>query len=179
MKAVWFSLSCLGLCLAISGCGGGDEGGPVVERASGIVTYKGAAVEGARVTFVVDGASHEATAMTNSKGEFNLTTLNTSDGAVVGKNLVSISKPTEGSAQSAGGGIFEMSKLGAAPDPETMKKMTSDLRTSSEATSKNMGKAEAPRSSAIPLKYSDAKKSGLEFSVAKGEKNHFKIDLKD
>jgi hypothetical protein len=71
------------------GCGGSDR--PTTIETSGIVTYKGAPVEGAQVMFT-SPAARPATAMTDAEGRFELTTFATGDGAVEGKHRVTITK---------------------------------------------------------------------------------------
>jgi len=71
------------------GCGG--DGRPKRIETSGIVTYRGAPVEGAQVMFTSPNA-RSATATTDAEGRFELTTFDTSDGAVEGKHRVTITK---------------------------------------------------------------------------------------
>ena len=60
-------------------------------RVNGKVLYKGAPVTDATVTFMADGAPRAATGMTNMNGEFQLTTFDNNDGAIVGEHKVTVS----------------------------------------------------------------------------------------
>ena len=71
------------------GCGGSDR--PKTIETTGIVTYKGAPVEGAQVMFTSPTA-RPATATTNAEGRFELTTFEPGDGAVEGEHQVTITK---------------------------------------------------------------------------------------
>ncbi|MCA9030297.1 MAG: carboxypeptidase regulatory-like domain-containing protein [Planctomycetaceae bacterium] len=85
----------LGVLLA--GCSGGGEGAaerlPTV-AVSGKVTYQGNPVDGATVTFNPgkEPGKKAAFAVTNSEGEFTLTTYESGDGAIAGKYFVTVSK---------------------------------------------------------------------------------------
>lgn len=83
----------------LPGCGGGDD--KWVERreptfpASGVVLYNDQPVEGAIVVFeCLTPGKPGATARTNAKGEFTLTTYKAGDGAVAGNFVASVSKAT-------------------------------------------------------------------------------------
>ncbi|MEX1042205.1 MAG: carboxypeptidase-like regulatory domain-containing protein [Pirellulaceae bacterium] len=67
-------------------------------KVSGTVTYQGEPIEGATVTFSpADETGRAASGRTDSKGRFNLTTLNHSDGIMAGHYKVAISKTEVGS----------------------------------------------------------------------------------
>src|SRR5262245_26780612 len=85
----WSLVSLLmGLTLLV-GCNSGSVSGIV--PVSGKVTYKGAPVEGAIVTFVPEGSGRTATATTRASGVFSLTTVD-SPGAMPGKYKVTVDK---------------------------------------------------------------------------------------
>ena len=79
------------------GCNSGSVSGTV--PASGKVTYKGAPVEGAIVTFVPQGNGRTATATTRAGGVFSLTTVDSS-GALPGKYRVTVDKVEYGAGTS-------------------------------------------------------------------------------
>jgi hypothetical protein len=78
----------MGLALLL-GCNSGSVSGTV--PVSGKVTYKGAPVEGAILTFVPEGSGRTATATTRAGGVFSLTTVD-SPGAMPGKYKVTVDK---------------------------------------------------------------------------------------
>ena len=91
MKNLFLSALCFALC---SGCG---EGGPKVDRppvfpVHGVVKYNGEPVVGADVTFTSETANKSAFGRTDEKGVYHLTTFNSNDGAVEGKQSVLIVK---------------------------------------------------------------------------------------
>lgn len=158
-------VSILAIMIIIVGCSGPD-GHPQVVPVSGVITYKGAPVAGARVSFVSPNSSRSSDGVTNEQGEFTVTTMNTGDGALVGDNLITVAFIDE-SAPAA--------QRFSGPSPEAAKSLTKEMQTLQDAPEKKAG----PKKSLLPLKYLDPKKSGLKRSVVAGEKNHFKIDLTD
>jgi hypothetical protein len=77
------------VCIGIwSGCGA-DRG---LVPVKGRVTLDGQPIEGAAVMFEPDSGGVPATGVTNSAGEFLLTTTGLGAGATAGKNGVSVSK---------------------------------------------------------------------------------------
>jgi hypothetical protein len=82
--------------LVVVGCGGKDVGDrPTTMAAGGTVTYKGAPVEGASVTFSPEGGGKAAVGKTDAQGAFTLMTFEPGDGAVAGKYTIIITKRTE------------------------------------------------------------------------------------
>jgi len=73
--------------VVVSGCGSG--GTASTEEVTGTVTYNGAPVADASVTFTPE-AGRPATGITDAGGKFTLTTFTTDDGAVPGMHKVSI-----------------------------------------------------------------------------------------
>lgn len=71
----------------LSGCGSG--GGPDTVKVTGIVTYNGAPVSDASVTFTPE-KGRPATGITDAAGKFSLTTFAKDDGAVPGMHKVTI-----------------------------------------------------------------------------------------
>ena len=151
------------------GCGG-EQGQVPVAPTSGVVTYQGQPVEDAEVVFVPEGISRIASGRTNSKGEFSMTTYDTGDGAVVASNKVVVAKQLSQSHSETG-----TPKIGT--DEATGKQAMADYQKIMIDAPRNAKVKTSP--SSIPQKYSDPAKTPLKFSVVKGEKNHFKIELKD
>lgn len=88
------TLGILGLLL-VMGCSSGDEGPagrPKTFPVDGVVLHNGKPVEGATVVFNSPTENRGATALTDGKGRFKLTTFKPGDGAVEGKHEVQISK---------------------------------------------------------------------------------------
>ncbi len=158
------------LCFSF-GCGGGESGQVPVARTSGVVTYLDKPVEDAEVFFVPEGVSRTASGRTNANGEFSMTTYNTNDGAIVAANTILVVKSPPASAADP-----SMSKIGN--DEEAGKKAMAEYQKTMMKTEKSNAKKDASPA-LIPRKYSDPKSSPLKFPVVAGEKNHFKIELKD
>lgn len=79
-------------CIAILfGCGGNSSPVPVYP-VEGTLKYQGKPVAGADITFFNAEANRSAFGRTNDQGEFELTTFSSNDGAVAGKNVVTIQK---------------------------------------------------------------------------------------
>src|SRR5438876_5186896 len=74
------------------GCSNPGTGRPKVVRASGRVLYNGQPLEGAHVTFTNTTAKRSAYGQTDADGKFTLTTFEPNDGAVPGKQQISVSK---------------------------------------------------------------------------------------
>ncbi|MCX7421177.1 MAG: hypothetical protein NT013_16770 [Planctomycetia bacterium] len=153
------------------GCG--ESGLIPVARTSGVVTYQGKPVEGADVIFVPEGISRTASGRTNASGEFSMTTYNTNDGAIVALNTILVVKE----ADQASSAPPDMSKIGT--DEEGGKKAMAEYQKKMLSTPMNAKAKKESGPALIPRKYSDLKTSGLKLSVVAGEKNHFKIELKD
>jgi len=151
-------LSCLTLLaiLGLVGCGG--PGGPPLAPASGTLTHKGAPVEGATVTFLVEGSPLVASGVTDAQGKFTLTT-GGRDGAPIGKAQIGVSKLEQGSAPAAPADAKEASTKMASGAPM----MTSEMQ------AKNL----------LPAKYVTPNLSGLTETVTAEGPNNFTIDLQD
>ncbi|MFO1002875.1 MAG: carboxypeptidase-like regulatory domain-containing protein [Planctomycetaceae bacterium] len=136
-----------------SGCGGASDA-PTLYRVSGIVTYKGQNVPGAKVMFMGDGTKPPAVGITNEDGKYSLSSL-AGTGAVAGRHVVAVIKESE-------------------PDPTEKVNMSME---EAAAAAQKPEKSSKP-TSLIPAKYADPQTSGLEFEVTSGT-NDFPIDLKD
>lgn len=146
-------------------CGCGKASSLKLVPVSGSVKYKGANIEGALVTFVGTGSPRSSVGVTDSSGRFQLTTMNTNDGAVAGENLVTIVKmPPKAPAGQA--------KTPMQSPEDYMKAMQGSK------TGKPPG-SDQDTKGAIPAKYSDPNSSGLKRTVVAGEKNEFNFDLTD
>jgi hypothetical protein len=141
------AMATLAAALLLAGCSGGGVGGTV--PVSGKVTYKGAPVEGATVSFLGTGdGSKVATAVSGAGGAYELSTVNTK-GALPGKYSVTVTKTetSEGVAQT-----MEEAAKSKAPPP----------------TSKEL----------LPAKYGDPAQTPLKFEVKSGS-NTFDLKLED
>jgi hypothetical protein len=170
-------ISVFAVSLCICGCGNPNN---EVVPASGLITYKGQPVEGADVMFSKEGAAAFSSGRTDSKGEFKLSTFGTDDGAIVGVNLVSVSKTAQ--INSSEGVASNLPK-----DPDSVKqyggqgfaKFSDPKWLASQKAQQKQKSAAGSGPTAIPQKYSTPDKSAIKFSVGKGLPNHFKIELKD
>ena len=146
--------------ILLCGCGRSSSSNrPQPVPASGHVTYKNAPIEGATVSFLGDGQSQPAIAMTDADGNFVLTTNRAGDGAVPGDHRVTVTKI-----------------LGSA-SPTASRSLSMDEAV--EEWKKNQ-KPTAPKVlSLVPEKYAKPETSGLQFTVKAGEKNHFDLPLTD
>jgi hypothetical protein len=144
------------LCLALGGCG---PDRPNMAPVSGVVTYQGQPVVGARVVFHNDLAPRAATGTTDQEGKFRLTTFENFDGAVPGEHVVTISKLQADAAVSSA----------SADDPSA-----AYGQGMMAAASGNM---EAIQKNELPAKYADPKTSELTRTVSKEGPNEFEINL--
>ena len=158
-----FYLLCLLLASQFSvGCG---KDGPAIAPVKGLVTVNGKPIEGVQVSFSIKNASRVSVGVTNEKGEFELTTLNTNDGAFAGENLVAIQQMSKDTASVVPG-----------MDPEAMKLGKTDFKGPEQSMEKS-NKAKS-QNATIPPMYGNPEKSGLKRTVVLGEKNEFSFDLK-
>jgi hypothetical protein len=134
----------------ISGCGDGLG----LKPTTGTVTYKGAPVEGANVTFVAESGPI-GTGTTDASGKFTITT-NGKPGAVVGKHGVMISKTSS-----------NIEGMPANPTPEDMMKMGAKMGAKAGAISKDE----------LPSKFGTTQGSGLTADVTADGENNFPFDL--
>jgi hypothetical protein len=150
-------ISCLLLalcfCLIGAGCGsGGAKGRMPVYKVTGKVTFNGAPVVGADVTFLCTDANKSAFGRTNDEGVYNLTTYSSNDGAVEGRHAVAI-----------------VHIPAAATDPsKPLADVTSDDYAPPE---ENQSTDPVVPVSTLPKKYGDVATSGLSAVVAKDDEN--------
>lgn len=130
---------------------------------SGSVKYKGQPVDHALVSFATEKSPRTAVGMTDAKGEFKLTTINTNDGAIVGDHVITIVKaPPPGAMQS---------KMESPQD------YTKFMQQQGGKNTKPPGPGAGDNS--IPGKYGNPTSSGLKRTVVAGESNVFNFDLTD
>ena len=146
---------------AVCGCGGSEGSKPPVDvyPVQGTVTHNGQPVVGADITFFNAEASRSAFGRTNDRGEYQLTTFSSNDGAVAGKHVVTITKVE--------------APLPTAPEAS----IESDAYV---PPGEGEAAAPPPAQSAFPAKYGDKSTSGL-VAVVSAETPNDKVDftLKD
>ena len=139
-------------------------------KAAGIVTYNGAPLAGATVTFFPQNGPL-AIGTTDIKGGFKLSTGSFS-GCAVGpvKAAVRVIAPDDD------GHKANDVSLNSAKTPAEMQEASKRM---AEMTTSFQGKAKSKKA-LIPERYQNADKSDLKFTVdANASKNDFKIELKD
>lgn len=158
---MWFRLGSFSLAVGLSliffslaGCGGRAADAPTLYPVSGSVSYKGAPVPGAKVMFMGDGTLPPAVGLTDSGGNFTLSSM-AGSGAVAGRHIVVVQKETEAAAPEKVNMSMEEAAA-AAQKPQT------------GATSTSL----------IPKKYTDPQSSPLSYEVTSGS-NDFPIELTD
>ena len=137
---------------SVVGCGGGGKvpGRPDLAPVSGVVTYKGQAVEGATITFQPQTEKMPAAfGKTDAQGRFQLQTFESNDGAVPGEHGVTVVKVNIITPE--GDGDEDEPDTITAPPPERL----------------------------IPEKYKMTGTSGLTASVSADQPNEFTFDLQD
>jgi hypothetical protein len=161
VNSSWVALVTAGLCVGVLGCGGG--GGAVKGRLpvfpiSGKVTYKGAPVGGADITFFNADKNKSAFGRTDDMGNFKLTTYAANDGAVEGKHVVVVVK------------VEATSPTAEAPTESQEYDPFAVASSAPPAKSKNQ----------IPAKYSDKQTTDLIVMVnAEGGNPDVALELKD
>jgi hypothetical protein len=142
------------------GCPAGSDLGTA--PASGTVTLDGAPVEGARVTFSPKAADGKAAVgMTDSSGDFTLTTDGTAEGALPGSYTVTIAKT------GGGAGTVDPRSGGGQMSPEEAAKFMEQVKEMATAKQEDL----------LPEKYKSPATSGLTAEVKAGQDNTFPFDL--
>lgn len=142
--------------MLLAGCSGDKtKARPPLAAYSGVVKYKGKPVEGASVTFIMDGMPRTSMGVTDAEGRFKLTTYDTNDGAFVGSNKVTVVKAT----------TAVPGKSAAELKPEDMAKMSMS------------GALQGIQSDVIPAKYADVKTTTLKYEVVAEGTTDKPIDL--
>lgn len=135
-----------GVCILLTGCGGGD-GRPMPETVdvSGVVTIGGKPIEGVEVHF--HGGEFAGYGKTDSQGHYHLI-----QGAVPGENKVFFSKIEGGNVVlDPEGGMDEM-----------------QLQIAAESAGQGGGSSLNVPKQIVPLEYSSADRSQLKFTVPEG-----------
>jgi hypothetical protein len=147
------ALAAVGM-LVLAGCGGGEvDDRPKAVRATGVVTYAQAPVEGASVVFIPQGQTAAAAGVTGPDGRFELQTYTAGDGAVPGEYKVTVTK-------------FD-GVTAAVPGDDTDEARDDESEDLPEPVS------------LLPEKYAVPATSDLEATVVDGIENEFTFDLED
>jgi hypothetical protein len=151
LSAVSNAVLGLAVCIAVAGCEGSARppGAKPTKPVTVTVTYKGAPVEGATVSFIHE--SDPAYGRTDAQGVAKMKTYVEGDGAVIGTHKVTINKAETTGAPAAD--VATEAYDPNAPAPEV----------------KNL----------IPIKYSSPATSGLTADVKDSGANEFKFELTD
>jgi hypothetical protein len=160
-----FSL-CLTLCfLGLTiGCSKSEN----LRSVTGIVTYQGAPLEGAIVSFIPDSSDGlPGSGITNANGQFEI---------LPGRAGLKGLKP--GSYK-----VTVVKKEKSAPGKKTLSpaqrsKLSKEEREKLEQAEQNQEDVPAPKNT-LPKKYGNPKTTPLEFSVENKSDNHFSLELKD
>lgn len=147
--------------LLIAGCGSEKRTGPVaVFPVTGILKHNGKPVEGADITFFNEASNTSSFGRTDAEGRFRMTTYSSNDGAIAGKNIVTIAKTVVAPP--------------AAPVPDS---------SSTAYIPPGFGALAAPPAkpavSDVPAKYGSQQSSGLIAVVQESDKNQVEFDLND
>ena len=150
---VWKRFVVLGtLCTLFAGCGGNNGGERPTAPVKVSVTYKGNPVEGAIVQFISIENPQPAVGTTDKSGNCSLTTYKSNDGAIIGSNVITITKSEIDTKKIKASRPEDADLIGVTP--------TQNLK------------------SLIPNKYSAPGTSGLKEEVKKGP-NAFTYELND
>jgi hypothetical protein len=152
-------------CFLLAGCSG--SGRPTVAPVHGKVTYHGEPVSEATVVFLCPGAPRLAVGKTDSNGNYQLTTYESNDGAVIGTHTVAVKKhKTEpGQTDAAIENV----------DPTDQAKVAKSIESAMRKSAQQIAKSEKS-GSALPKKYSQLSTSDLHKEVVAGN-NVIDIEL--
>jgi len=166
------------MSLALPGCSS-DTGKPEVAPVRGTVRYQDKPVEEAMVEFCQEGIPFRSTGLTNDKGEFELTSMMTGDGAPVGKNKVTVTIRPVFLDPRAGGGI-DLAALEKIEDPEERRRRGIEMESQALAGYRSsLGLKPQPTHQSLPKKYSSRDSTDIEFEVLPDQQNEFQIVLTD
>ena len=169
-----FALASL-MLLASVGCGESLPTLPV----TGTVKYQGKPVDGAAVVFLdMKPGGKSSVGTTDSQGNFSLQTSmgggKMAKGALPGDYVVTVSKAPPTQAATTEGGDAPPAGSPQMPSADKMRGSGDTQNASAYMPMSGQGP-----SSELPLKYSDPSQSDLKKTVAKGDKNHFDLELTD
>jgi hypothetical protein len=154
------------ICFALPGCSS-HSNRPETAPVRGRVTYQGKPVTGASVEFLCPGAPRPAEGTTDESGNYQLTTFEPNDGAVIGTHVVTVVKYSSVPEQSAE----------AVKKPMDREARDRAIEEAVKQTVQVIKKAEKSRSS-LPSKYANRKTSDLHKKVVAGD-NVIDIELVD
>lgn len=137
-----------------------SEEGLDTSPVSGVVTFRGAPIEGAQVTFVPTQGGMSAVGVTDAEGRYSLTTRSKDDGAVPGSYTVKITK-FEGGADDV-----DTSPIDEAAVEDITDEYPEDY---DPATAAAAEAAKPPPRNLLPPQYADPTSSGLTATVGEGE----------
>ena len=160
-----FRLTVLVLLWLTAGCSGGGADRPETVPVTGAVMYNGSPVQGAQVSFLSEGAPRAATGVTNEKGEFQLSTFDINDGAVIGEHVITVTKIT-GEATTD------------VADPRAMTGDPSAMTNMYQERMGAQGEISGPKTE-LPQKYSNPKTTTLKETVTAAGPNSFVLQLVD
>lgn len=143
----------------VVGCGAASDRQELF-KVTGTVTFKGAPVEGATVTFSSPTASRSAKGDTDANGKFSLTTFDTNDGAIAGEHAITIVK------------VASAGSSGATTEANAIEMMKKNMGTINPEKT-----AESRPQTVLPARYADAKTSKEKRTVSATDVNDFKFDL--
>jgi hypothetical protein len=155
-------------CFLLAGCSG--SGRPTIAPVSGHVIYKGQPVADATVVFLCPGAPRLAVGTTDKDGNYQLTTYEPNDGAVIGTHTVTVKKFKNEPAATdpAAGAAIEMKDSAA---------LSKAIEKSMHEAARQAAKAEKS-GSVLPAKYAQFKTSDLHREVVDGP-NVINLELTD
>lgn len=160
------------------GCSG-DR--PKLALVTGVVTYNGAPVSGASVSFSSDVAPRNAVGTTDASGKYQLTTYEANDGAILGDYKVTVFK-----ADSTGVPAVQMVEVGGEAGGPSQPSGAGSLKVITTLPAANSGNGPMSRppptvvaKSLLPSKYADLGKSGLTAKVVEGKTNQHDFGLSD
>lgn len=160
-RATTFTLSLLTLLALSAGCGQAtDSNRPQTFPVSGTITQGGQPVEGATVSFRAADGSAGAVGVTDTSGNYTLTTFSAGDGAVAGDHKVTITKTDRP--------VVEAKSDGSVAD-------TGDEPEEQQGTPSSEERGE-PKN-LLPEKYASPETSDLTATVSESGENKFDFQI--
>ena len=161
--------SSLLLLALLVGCADSESSRPKTYRVSGTVTVNGQPVEGATVNFLLVSGQGSAIGVTDSNGQYSLTTFSADDGAVPGEYKVAIFK-------------YEGAAAPKANTPPQGQLASGELDAATYAQPNENAAVAAPTAvrarNEISEKYANADSSGLQATIDESDDNVKNFDLK-
>jgi hypothetical protein len=164
IKSVWRLMAgTMVLQFLTAGCSNGPPP-PKTYPVSGTVLYKGLPVAGASVAFLGDQNTRPALGRTDVNGKFDLTTIESGDGAAAGTYKVTVSKA-----------VAPKSTPAASSGTASMEEHANRAKERGSEPPKD----ESGSTSLLPEKYAQGATTDLSFEVKATGTNNFPIELKD